>query len=791
MKFKKIMSVIASAVMLSSTIGFAAAATFPAPFSTNSAIVYGAAGNVQTDMAAAVNIQTAIGKISNTGVSVPEGSWQVKTSSDTLEIGESIAGITSYIDKEDLPLLTSGEMSTEKGTAKYDQFFYFEDTSTASSSVTYQEDDDENVGLFFKITSGKVIARYVLDFTSNLESDVVGNSLEDIEDEEITILGKNYVITNAVNASSESNVQLTLMGGADKVTISNGEELVVGGKTISVLVSSTTQAQFTIDGQTTSKLADGDTYKLSDGSYIGVSDITYQDFAGGLMQATVYVGADKLVLKNGTSMEVNGETISNARVDISASISGGDISISEIDINMTAEDDLYVPTNGKLSQATDLDEPEVLVSQNWDIVFNGLADTTYETIDLGKSTDSKIKLKFQNLNGDEIDMPLFYTNTSGVYGGEKQGYGLVLNISYALNGINKSQYFILNTADPTVGANANDARSFVLKYKGADKVTDTSPKARFDVLGVDSNKEVTLDTDGTCDLKLGGVTFSFANASSCNVDDCSLYLTSTNDYADYNISDGVATNFLRTKNNVLINITDTNFTATSEGVGTPWNITFTIDDSEKDGDAYPLTTPYKVLFTAKYSNNSDGEFTVTPSGGNYSSWVSDPDDNTKATYIDYYGNEITHDNPSGSPDTFIIKVPVSAVEPLVYVTSGAVTAGTAGGLALIVDDSKIDSVKDKNLVVVGGSCINTVAAKLLGSDVPLCTSAFTAKTGAGVGQYIIKTYANPYTAADSGKVAMLVAGYEAADTVSAGAKVAEKTVTTDVGTGSVYPIVGA
>ncbi|MDP3026482.1 MAG: hypothetical protein Q8N63_02150, partial [Nanoarchaeota archaeon] len=113
------------------------------------------------------------------------------------------------------------------------------------------------------------------------------------------------------------------------------------------------------------------------------------------------------------------------------------------------------------------------------------------------------------------------------------------------------------------------------------------------------------------------------------------------------------------------------------------------------------------------------------------------------------------------------------------------------GLALIVDDSKIDTVKDKNLVVVGGSCINTVAAKLLGSDVPLCTAEFTAKTGVGAGQYIIKTYANPYTAADSGKVAMLVAGYEAAETVSAGAKVAEKTVLTDVGTGSVYPIVSA
>ena len=58
--FKKVASILASGAMLASTIGFAAAATFPAPFDSGSAIVYGANGNVPVDMAAAVNIQTAI-----------------------------------------------------------------------------------------------------------------------------------------------------------------------------------------------------------------------------------------------------------------------------------------------------------------------------------------------------------------------------------------------------------------------------------------------------------------------------------------------------------------------------------------------------------------------------------------------------------------------------------------------------------------------------------------------------------------------------------------------------------
>jgi hypothetical protein len=78
-------------------------------------------------------------------------------------------------------------------------------------------------------------------------------------------------------------------------------------------------------------------------------------------------------------------------------------------------------------------------------------------------------------------------------------------------------------------------------------------------------------------------------------------------------------------------------------------------------------------------------------------------------------------------------------------------------------DSEIDSVKDRNLIVLGGSCINTVAAKILGSDYPLCGSDFTDKTGVNLGHFLIKTVNSPY---QSGKIAMLVAGFEGSDTRS-------------------------
>jgi hypothetical protein len=102
-----------------------------------------------------------------------------------------------------------------------------------------------------------------------------------------------------------------------------------------------------------------------------------------------------------------------------------------------------------------------------------------------------------------------------------------------------------------------------------------------------------------------------------------------------------------------------------------------------------------------------------------------------------------------------------AAEAANIVTSSSSAAGAKLG-SVVVKDSEISSVSSKNLVVVGGSCINSVAATLVGEAA--CSARFTELTTVGVGKYIIKGYADKYT---TGKLALLVAGYEAADTVAA------------------------
>jgi len=795
---RKIGTVLGSVLMIGATVGMAAAATFPAPFveggAANAAIVVGA-NAAPTDWAASTTVYSKLSSslagatAGGTGSSttVVGTAWEVGTSSDDLELGEAMYSVKSFIDAKDLSILADGTISNEKGTANYKQYLYFEDQ--ASQNVSYMKNDDDIVGLFLRIDDGNQIARYVMDFTSALTSDSIAASrLEDIEGEDITILGKTYTIIkaeNKTNAAADADVELTLMSGANKGTVSNDEEITVGGRAVSVVVSSATQAQFTIDGQTTNKLNEGDTYKLSDDTYLGVADITYQEFSGGIMQSTFYVGADKIELFNGSSMKVNAVTMGDAAVEIESSNAGGDVSITSIKVNISAEDDLFIPIDGKLSENADLTKPGVLFTQNWDMQFKGLeAHETEELTLTSTSSDQAAVLTFSNYDGYKIALPLIFTNGSGTYGGASTGHDLVLcaNDSMSLNEtITKDDYFILNTADPRLAS--RDARSYVLEYTGSDKNNTENPKYHFKVLGAtkseDSINEPSMHiTSGRATLTLGGTTFTITNRSTTKSKDAQITFIGS-DYCD-GAANASVSQYIRTKNNALINITDSNRSTTqtksiagkTKATGThAWRVNVSIDDVDRDGDDNTFTTVKEQVFFVTLVNGSatDPDYTTSFTGDG--KWITDDDDSYLKTFQTRYGAIITDVSASSAPDQITVTIPNSIVRPLVYISSGDISVTSTGGVSgatelgeITIYDNQVASESGKNLIVVGGSCINTVAAKLLGSDTPICAEAFTTKTGVGDGQYLIQTFTSPYA---SDKVAMLVAGYNAADTTKA------------------------
>ncbi len=135
-------------------------------------------------------------------------------------------------------------------------------------------------------------------------------------------------------------------------------------------------------------------------------------------------------------------------------------------------------------------------------------------------------------------------------------------------------------------------------------------------------------------------------------------------------------------------------------------------------------------------------------------------DDIERTMTDY-GVLVELYNPSGESPDMTIEYPLVERGSHVFVTAGEYSLEKkTGGVAQRVQKIKVGAAKlasevadvtAYNAIVVGGPCANSAAARLLGNPAD-CTAGF------APGKAIVKLFEN------KGKVAVLVAGYDALDT---------------------------
>ena len=117
----------------------------------------------------------------------------------------------------------------------------------------------------------------------------------------------------------------------------------------------------------------------------------------------------------------------------------------------------------------------------------------------------------------------------------------------------------------------------------------------------------------------------------------------------------------------------------------------------------------------------------------------------------------------------------------IYLSDTSAAIGNVGNM--VFKDDEQTSWKEKNVIIVGGSCINTAAATALGVAQGTCASAWTSATGIGAGKYLIQSIADKFT---TGKIALVVAGYEKADTAAAASKLINQPASIDTTAGNKY-----
>lgn len=242
------------------------------------------------------------------------------------------------------------------------------------------------------------------------------------------------------------------------------------------------------------------------------------------------------------------------------------------------------------------------------------------------------------------------------------------------------------------------------------------------------------------------------------------------------------------------------FTNTSRGQGGPYNET-TVYLVEPDGVGL-INTSALIVWEEKDDNTyyhaqiilleggrtgDDGVGVDTGLSGSTwnndsASWQTSRASNSKITDAgDLWGTIVTFDSGDSDQPKATISYPDEQIYTQIYMAAedASVTAGTAGTSGttqlgdVLVKDSEVSSVSTKNLVVVGGSCINSVAANLVGGA--KCGSGWTDETEVGSGQFLIQSFGDAYA---TGKIALLVAGYEVSDTVNGAKYLRTQTVNT-------------
>ena len=583
--------------------------------------------------------------------------------------------------------------------------------------------------------SSGVLWTYNLDFDTSLDAKEAGN-------EEIEIAGRSYTIDPNLEDATSVTDDLVLYASTntetfdyqDSKTVSvDGESYnieVVGGRDL----STDPEATVSIDGSNY-RVNAGDTI-THDGEDFYINEIFMNTFGEeSSMSVEIFVGAQKIEIPNGSEdyISVDEEIVDSVRGHYTGDLEG----VTGIELKFT-------PTNANYDYDADYNEYNYLeigesitdpVLGTVNVVFDSMSqDFTEdkETVEIRQSGDT-LQVVYTNEAGDE--------NTVNVL---EEGSLNLLNGSdfETLNMDDRREKLVLNK-DGSEGTISHIAEVYNIDRDG-DNITSVTFSYGGELEEVNIGDAMRRSADdlrvcyGGADAGDGNITinkseFSLQGAA-CATNGTDI---STIDFYEGSLETVYAMNDITIDMSALT------------GTGGNITVTETNDDLSADND---------VVFNATY-DSIDKEYTVT-----FTEVGAQGDEDDEGEYGYYLTSLGSYIETEAEDDTWVkMHTPEEEVTYDVFVASDVSSEDGEDGLGdVLVKDTEVSSVDDKNLIVVGGSCINSVAADILGGS--YCGAQFTDETGVGPNQFLIQGVEGAYT---SGKIALLVAGYEAQDTVNA------------------------
>jgi hypothetical protein len=725
MKFKKISAILGGILMAGLTIGSAAAAAYPAPFVdagvANVAIVYGTGAGVSSlDMVQAGNIQTSLGSFVKGDISVDGGeAFKLEKTSNYFNFNESLNTVYSEIDKDEMDFLADGTYDDGDIDEDYEQSITMGSGTLKLFSDSDYEDSEPTVGFMF--VDDETILTYEVEYDSAI-------SFADMEDTDLPLFGGEYYVLDA----SADNTTLQLLDSAEKTILSEGESITVGGKTVSIDYISSTEVKFNVDGETTDKLNDHEYYELSDESYIVANEILYSDKEAGISKVEFSIGAGLMTLESGQEIEINDE-----KVDGVVATFTGSGALTKIAIAWNSHKDTFLTEDNSLTMPG---------FEAISLAFGGLdADSDVEEIIF--SSGDTLELQMDNFN-----IPLMNSESAEIYLGEDGNY-LVTAASTLTSNYTGDAASYDNVSILTGGLDLMEGDRFIVTVL-ADDNSDIEQEY-YEVTSID----YTSSTDAELELEdlIGDNDLSFDEVEDIDRSEFNFNILAMNTTAVYlNVTSGtdvVTFNKIVSDKGAVVTV-EALERATAATIGSS---ALTLREADEDEDV----NGGAIVTIGVTNSTNDKLYTTVANSGTVTK-----EETTDDKYIGYVesvmASKIITDESGDEYDLTIEYAGKEAIADVQVITGGAVISA-AGALGdVLVKDTEVSTVQSKNLVIVGGSCINSAAATVLGGA--YCGAAFTEATGVGEGQFLIKGVQDKFT---TGKLALVVAGYEAADTVNA------------------------
>ena len=707
--FHKAMTVLGSLALVGATLSGALAASYSSLSASNTAVVVGAANvAAASDLAAAGYVTKDLGTDST---SVVDGdSFKLDKNSDHFNFGDKLNSTYDTIGGSKAEFLADGYYDD----GDIDSVKYTQKVTLSNKPLEFFSDDDyedEEPTMGFRWSDGEEVLSYTMSFAKAIP-------LDDLNKTELPLFGGEYYVTAATATSIE------MFDSADTVVLKENEELTVDGKNFKINYVNTGIVQLTVDGVTRTKLKEGDSLKLDDGSYVIINGINYYETLDRPTSVEFSVGSGKIKLtKDGSNIELNGKS----QDGIYASYSATATDISSITIEWRSEDDSFLTEEHPLSMP---------IFGVYQLAFGGLEHSS----DAEKiSITGGDKLTLDTGYDYSIDLLSFNESAAADYDlGESTKYALVTSTT------GNWDHDGADTADVTAtnGLLLTTNNRFIATLNSSSDLDDLQT-AYYQLTKVSNNSDG--DISVVISSKMGDdASYEFTSINEkIEIGDMELELLAineTNKQALINFSSGVAFDKVYSKNGLMITLPSTlTFGETK--------ILLTEAADEKIG------TGKVVELTAM--NTTDEMYVKLERDANVS--VLETGDDEYTAYVKSDLASVISTDESDKPYTFSIEYSGKESTADVSLVSGKVTTSTSGAAAVF--DSESEKYAGKNLIVVGGPCVNTVAAELLGGK--KCGADFTAATKVGEGQFMIAAYDK------AGKTALLVAGYEAADTTKA------------------------